>query len=95
MGCGNSTSKKDAQTNAAKDFIQFLIRTGRMGAAEVPEQVLAYTPPTVDSSAAGPPGPGFQPQQQRPVFKEGYGPQDVGQSYRYHLMIRTFKVNDS
>uniref|UniRef100_A0A8C2ZEU4 RNA helicase n=1 Tax=Cyclopterus lumpus TaxID=8103 RepID=A0A8C2ZEU4_CYCLU len=35
-GMGNSTNKKDAQTNAARDFVNYLVRTGEMSAAEVP-----------------------------------------------------------
>lgn len=82
VGCGNSTSKKDAQTNAAKDFIQFLLRSGRLNSNEVPEGVLAFTPPTPDPGAAAPPGFQGPPQHHRPVFQGGFGPQDVGQSYR-------------
>lgn len=33
---GNSTNKKDAQTNAARDFVNYLVRIGEMSAAEVP-----------------------------------------------------------
>ena len=33
---GNSTNKKDAQTNAAKDFVQFLVRKGLVEQSEVP-----------------------------------------------------------
>lgn len=33
---GNSTNKKDAQTNAARDFVNFLVRIGEVNAAEVP-----------------------------------------------------------
>jgi hypothetical protein len=33
---GNSTNKKDAQSNAAKDMIQYLVRIGQMNASEVP-----------------------------------------------------------
>jgi ATP-dependent RNA helicase A len=36
--CGNSTSKKDAQSNAAKDFISYLIRQGQMNPEEVPSE---------------------------------------------------------
>uniref|UniRef100_A0A3B4WM90 RNA helicase n=1 Tax=Seriola lalandi dorsalis TaxID=1841481 RepID=A0A3B4WM90_SERLL len=36
MGMGNSTNKKDAQTNAARDFVNYLVRVGEMSAAEVP-----------------------------------------------------------
>lgn len=35
-GMGNSTNKKDAQTNAARDFCNFLVRQGEMNAEEVP-----------------------------------------------------------
>lgn len=35
-GMGNSTNKKDAQTNAARDFCQYLVRQGHMQANEVP-----------------------------------------------------------
>lgn len=36
IGMGNSTNKKDAQTNAARDFVNYLVRIGQMNAAEVP-----------------------------------------------------------
>lgn len=36
VGVGNSTNKKDAQANAAKDFVQFLVRKGEVDPAEVP-----------------------------------------------------------
>ncbi|XP_028328850.1 ATP-dependent RNA helicase A isoform X2 [Gouania willdenowi] len=35
-GMGNSTSKKDAQSNAARDFVNYLVRVGEISAAEVP-----------------------------------------------------------
>ncbi|XP_051944801.1 ATP-dependent RNA helicase A isoform X1 [Hippocampus zosterae] len=35
-GMGNSTNKKDAQSNAARDFVNYLVRMGEMNAAEVP-----------------------------------------------------------
>jgi len=37
VAAGNSVNKKDAQTNAAKDMVQYLVRVGRMNAVEVPE----------------------------------------------------------
>ena len=36
VGAGNSTSKKDAMANAAKDFCSYLVRIGDMGQGEVP-----------------------------------------------------------
>ncbi|XP_067331150.1 ATP-dependent RNA helicase A isoform X2 [Channa argus] len=35
-GMGNSTNKKDAQTNAARDFVNYLVRIGEVSASEVP-----------------------------------------------------------
>ena len=37
VGAGVSTSKKDAQANAARDFIQFLVRQGEMNDTEAPD----------------------------------------------------------
>lgn len=36
IGMGNSTNKKDAQANAARDFVNYLVRVGEMSASEVP-----------------------------------------------------------
>ncbi|NXU60593.1 DHX9 helicase, partial [Horornis vulcanius] len=36
VGMGNSTNKKDAQSNAARDFINFLVRVNEMKKEEVP-----------------------------------------------------------
>lgn len=36
VGAGNSTVKKDAEKNAAKDFVSFLVRNGNVNAADVP-----------------------------------------------------------
>lgn len=36
IGMGNSTNKKDAQSNAARDFVNFLVRQGKMSSSEVP-----------------------------------------------------------
>lgn len=36
IGMGNSTNKKDAQTNAARDFVNYLVRTKEINACDVP-----------------------------------------------------------
>jgi hypothetical protein len=36
VGFGNSTSKKDAQANAARDFGAFLVREGMIDVSELP-----------------------------------------------------------
>ena len=39
VGVGNSTTKKEAQFNAAKDFIQFLVRQGKIDEKDLPSDV--------------------------------------------------------
>lgn len=36
VAAGNSTNKKDAQSNAARDFVSFLVRQGIVNTADVP-----------------------------------------------------------
>lgn len=36
VGAGNSTNKKDAQSNAAKDFVSYLVRQGFINQTDVP-----------------------------------------------------------
>ncbi|XP_035771825.1 ATP-dependent RNA helicase A [Neolamprologus brichardi] len=60
IGMGNSTNKKDAQTNAARDFVNYLVRIGEMNAAEVP--ALGASAPIADQpDAAGDSGFGNLP----------------------------------
>lgn len=40
VGAGNSTNKKDAEKNAARDFINFLVRSGQLDANEVPANAI-------------------------------------------------------
>lgn len=40
VGAGNSTNKKDAEKNAARDFVNFLVRTGQINADEVPANAI-------------------------------------------------------
>lgn len=35
-GMGNSTNKKDAQSNAARDFVNYLVRVNEVKSEEVP-----------------------------------------------------------
>ena len=41
VGIGNSTNKKDAQTNAAYDFANYLVRAGKLSDAELPSKVVS------------------------------------------------------
>ena len=65
--CGNSTSKKDSQANAAKDFINYLLRQGVMLPNEVPQDVgVDQSNSGANSAPSG--GLGLS---QRPVFQAG------------------------
>lgn len=46
MGAGNSTVKKDAEKNAARDFVSFLVRNGNVLSADVPGDVVVDTAST-------------------------------------------------
>uniref|UniRef100_A0A8C6T457 RNA helicase n=1 Tax=Neogobius melanostomus TaxID=47308 RepID=A0A8C6T457_9GOBI len=56
IGMGNSTNKKDAQSNAARDFVNYLVRMGEMNAAEVPAM---SAPEMGPPDGGGPAGDGF------------------------------------
>ncbi len=39
VGAGNSTVKKDAEKNAARDYVSFLVRSGNVIASDVPGDI--------------------------------------------------------
>nr|CAD7444842.1 unnamed protein product [Timema bartmani] len=86
VGAGNSTSKKDAQFNASRDFVQYLVRQGIVKASDLPEDATGISvgdAPSGDGSLpdGGPllPGGGAT---SRPVFQPGMGPNEIGEAYR-------------
>ncbi|ESO96009.1 hypothetical protein LOTGIDRAFT_116243 [Lottia gigantea] len=56
IAVGNSTNKKDAQANAARDFCQHLVRQGLMAPAELPD--FASAPSVFKSEGEAAPLPG-------------------------------------
>ena len=42
VGVGNSTNKKDAQSNCARDFVQYLVRLGHVKQSEVPSAMVSH-----------------------------------------------------
>ncbi|XP_065360974.1 dosage compensation regulator [Calliphora vicina] len=76
VAVGNSTNKKDAERNAARDFVNFLVRTGKIQPNEIPADAgIAAVPSNTDF-------PDNSDNQQRRVFDGNAGPQDLGQAYR-------------
>lgn len=93
VGAGNSTTKKDAEKNAARDFVNFLVRTGQLAASDVPADALegggALPARMADAASA----PVFQVSisfwwicntlsERARNFQQGEGPEAMGQAYR-------------
>lgn len=57
IGMGNSTNKKDAQSNAARDFVNYLVRTKEISPGEVP--ALGVSVPDGPSEGGNDDGGGF------------------------------------
>ncbi|XP_006872619.1 PREDICTED: ATP-dependent RNA helicase A-like [Chrysochloris asiatica] len=51
-GMGNSTNKKDAQSNAARDFVNYLVRVNEVKSEEVPAVGLAPPIPSVTADSS-------------------------------------------
>lgn len=67
VGAGNSVTKKEAQKNASRDFINFLVRSGEVSASDVPDDV--GVKPEADDNASVADG-GYH--QSRPVFRVSF-----------------------
>ncbi|KAK7867141.1 hypothetical protein R5R35_005856 [Gryllus longicercus] len=83
VGAGNSTNKKDAQSNAARDFVQYLVRQALVNANDVPgesHQDGLDIKPCIDVSdgSAQHVSLGLT----KPVFQPGMGPNEMGEAYR-------------
>lgn len=76
MGAGNSTNKKDAQGNAARDYVNYLVRTGHVNDNDVPKDAGTTQPRDSIPVNPEPYGPS------KSVFQDGMGPNDIGQAYR-------------
>ncbi|KYN40307.1 Dosage compensation regulator [Trachymyrmex septentrionalis] len=75
VGAGNSTNKKDAQGNAARDYVNYLVRTNRVNSSDVPKDagIPTMTPDAIKNEVLTP---------IKSVFQGGMGPNDIGQAYR-------------
>ncbi|KAM9005793.1 ATP-dependent RNA helicase A isoform X1 [Sarcophilus harrisii] len=58
-GMGNSTNKKDAQSNAARDFVNYLVRVNEVKSEEVP--AIGIAPPVTDTTDSAEGGGGNLP----------------------------------
>ncbi|XKL60293.1 hypothetical protein PGB90_001309 [Kerria lacca] len=75
VGVGNSVTKKEAQFNAARDFVQFLVRVGKVNADELPLEVQKNNESEFLT-------PGFSLFPSKSVFQPGEGPAMIGEAYR-------------
>ncbi|RZF44519.1 hypothetical protein LSTR_LSTR002292 [Laodelphax striatellus] len=93
VGAGNSFNKKDAEKNASKDFIQYLLRQNIISPADVSGVngldggALAAAGAGAAGDAGGSNGGGPAPPHQslglqsRPVFQPGFTPDTMGSAY--------------
>ena len=75
----NSTSKKDAQANAARDFVSYLVRQGKMNSDEVPKE--SGVPEINAMPAGGGSSGGLGLTRQQPMFDDGFSPRSLGAAY--------------
>lgn len=91
VGAGNSTTKKAAEKNAASDFIQYLVRCGKVNANEVPIDSVEQPVGGAADEQAGPSQPRLPNAPN--IFQPGMGPNELGISYRPYDHDR--RPNDS
>lgn len=97
VGAGNSTNKKDAERNAARDFVNYLVRSGKIAQSDVPSDDPASGSGGAPQSFGGGGGgqnfgnsggnddggpPSLMGVNPANVFQGGMGPSDLGQAYR-------------
>jgi ATP-dependent RNA helicase A len=75
VGAGNSTNKKDAEKNASRDFVSFLVRSGKIKESEVPNEGCEDP---VGPSSSSTPGPSFNNQQSGGNSQGNFGPSSSG-----------------
>ena len=80
VAAGNSTNKKDAQSNSAKDFCSFLVRSGFMKPEEIPG--LESGTQQVGGFGGGAGGNLGLTNKHQPMFNEGFGPRALGEAYQ-------------
>lgn len=81
IGAGNSTNKKDAEKNASRDFISYLVRSGRILESEVPvegtDNQVVVTPTSNDNNQQPALG-----QSSSSGSLSSFSPNQLGQAYR-------------
>ncbi|EDW58749.2 uncharacterized protein Dvir_GJ18398 [Drosophila virilis] len=82
VAVGNSTNKKDAEKNASRDYVNYLVRVGKLNAKDVPADTTGSA--SAGGAEAGGGGGGrITGGQQRRFFGDASrGPQDLGEAYR-------------
>ncbi|XP_050427766.1 dosage compensation regulator [Adelges cooleyi] len=80
VGAGNSTNKKDAQANASKDFLQFLIRQGAISADSLPGNIINSAP--MGNTSATFTSRLMSNIPERSVYQQGQTPNMLGEAYR-------------
>ncbi|XP_022167135.1 dosage compensation regulator [Myzus persicae] len=80
VGVGNSTSKKDAQGNASKDYLLYLTRQGLVSADSLPPNFISG--PASNDSMVKAPGRLMNNEPPKSVYQQGQTPNMLGEAYR-------------
>uniref|UniRef100_A0A8D2J0K7 RNA helicase n=1 Tax=Varanus komodoensis TaxID=61221 RepID=A0A8D2J0K7_VARKO len=73
IGMGNSTNKKDAQTNAARDFLNYLVRVNEIKSEEIPAFGVSDGTDGLDAPFGGPLPPHLALKSEEGIGSSGYG----------------------
>uniref|UniRef100_A0A182QSZ8 RNA helicase n=1 Tax=Anopheles farauti TaxID=69004 RepID=A0A182QSZ8_9DIPT len=88
VGVGNSYNKKDSEKNASRDFVNYMVRIGKIPEASVPADPNAHSAADLgaDKTDAGAvAGPSSGRAGQANIFMKGFVPQELGQAYRPYV----------
>lgn len=81
VGAGNSTNKKDAEKNASRDFVSFLVRSGKIAEKDVPQEGNEIAPASGQEPAAFMPSSSYG-QSSSSGNLSTFSPNELGQAYR-------------
>ena len=82
VGAGNSTNKKDAEKNASRDFVNFLVRSGNIKESEIPQDESQLQQQQQASSSNTQGNPNQNMQQSSTGMPQNFSANDLGTAYR-------------
>ncbi|XP_053677037.1 dosage compensation regulator isoform X2 [Anopheles nili] len=87
VGAGNSTNKKDSEKNASRDFVNYLVRLGKVPESTVPQDTTGQSSGNSNNAPGDQDGSSTSKERSGTtnIFMKGFVPQDLGQAYRPYI----------